>query len=479
MFPNIPSSAACNRIASPVATAENKLPLTVKSVTHKHVQCIPLLDTSPTAAVHSEASAPTKGRDVVILNPYMSGGGDHTLANRISRIVVEEGGRASIIPINVDRSSIDQYRNISSSFNSHDIKEFIDPIFIVCPVGILPTDKLSMVIDHVCGRFNFAKGKVLLLEEMDLLARCSQSLEARKDMLDAKGFSDVQTYKLGFAEGAIGYLPVDNDTVNKVKDRADAEIAKLLDGYNIDIQKDSNIHLAYISDNTQVTSAQVFISNTLTDTKGDSVDSNYIIVFRCYDNNIPKDLKGVFGIKSAELGLDNPSLFGKASISYLNSKSGNLKPLFKLNGKGKRNVNIVLTLSLPKNIFLDLMLLSKSSMASGDQSLSEYISFKGEFPYYNVQPWKDPLVAGVKKMAESYGNIGLTNKIDEMVVGREPTGRAITYKFAPNVDNTPSQNLDQKQAWDSLNDKLSSMRADVQIRDFLSINRHSDSQITR
>ncbi|MBF4401501.1 hypothetical protein EAY31_27935, partial [Vibrio anguillarum] len=110
---------------------------------------------------------------------------------------------------------------------------------------------------------------------------------------------------------------------------------------------------------------------------------------------------------------------------------------------------------------------------------SEYISFKGEFPYYNVQPWKAPLVAGVKKMAESYGNIGLTNKIDEMVVGREPTGRAITYKFAPNVDNTPSQNLDQKQAWDSLNDKLSSMRADVQIRDFLSINRHSDSQITR
>ncbi len=465
MINPVPVSDSLSVAASSVTKAGDILP--AKSVSNTH-QDLPSFPTLSAATINNPQTVSTRGRDVVILNPYTQGGGDHALGNSISRIVLEEGGRASIVPINAENFSIDPHRNVSLSSNCHDIRELTNPIFIVAPVGILSTKKLGMVIDDVCLKFPFEKGKVLLLEEMDLLSGPNQSLTSREDMLRSKGFSHVTSYNLGFGSEGIGYLPVNEGTLNDVKGRADTEISNLLDGYNIDINKNSNMHFAYISDDTQVTSAQIFISNTLTETKDDTADSNYVIVFRNYNDRIPDHLKDIFKFKSEELGLNNPSLFGSANISYLEPQSGKLEPLFKLDGDGLRNVNVVLTSSLPRNIFLDLMFLSKSGMASGDQSLSEYISFKGEFPYYNKQPWKDPLVAGVKDMAESYGCADLTDKIEQMVVGRRPFSGAIRYKFSPNSENTASKSPELKDAWKSLSDRLSSRRADVKIRNFLS-----------
>lgn len=449
-------------------TAPEKRPqLDVNSVSNTDEN---LLEPFPSraASIDNFETVPTRRLDVVILNSYASGGGDHELANKISRIVTEEGGRTSIVPINAENLSIDPHINVALRFNSHDISELIAPIFIVCPVGILTTEKLGEAVDEVCSKFNFKKEKVLLLEEMDLLTSPRQLLEDRKNMLSDKGFIDVQTLKLGFEEGSIGYLPIDEESISNIKARANLETAKLLDSYNIDINTSTTIHLAYTNDETQSLSSQVFISNTLNETRDDLVDFNYVMVCRLYEEKISEHVKLMLNFKSERLGVDNPSLFRNATISYLDPQSGKLKLLYKLKGDGLRKVNVVLTPSLPKNIFLNLMYLAKSGMATGDQSLGEYISLKREFPYYNMQPWKLPLVAAVKNVAESCGEADLTNKIEAMIVGQFPFNGELRYKMLSNSKNSAPMTPELKQAWEVFNEKLSLRRADVHIRQFLS-----------
>ncbi|MCW2257199.1 hypothetical protein M2263_003290 [Providencia alcalifaciens] len=85
------------------------------------------------------------------------------------------------------------------------------------------------------------------------------------------------------------------------------------------------------------------------------------------------------------------------------------------------------------------MCLAHSGIASGDQSLNEFISLKGSMPYYDVQPWKQDLAKGLQKFWPENKRANMT---DHKMLGANMEGRYITSLFLPNK-NRPEPSLDQ------------------------------------
>ena len=176
----------------------------------------------PSLAANDDKSPTRKTRDVVIINPYATdGGGDRALANSIANIVLEEGGRASIVPILADYGSIqpiEKHRNIYHGTNEHDINDLKEPIFIIAPAGILDTKALKYAVNDVSNQFGFNKMDALIIEEMDLLTAQSQELKQRESTLYELGFTRVHSYNLGFGKDSIGYLPMDEKSLKDTQE---------------------------------------------------------------------------------------------------------------------------------------------------------------------------------------------------------------------------------------------------------------------
>ena len=355
--------------------------------------------------------------------------------------------------------------------NEHDINDLEAPIFIIAPAGILDTKALKYAVNEVSNRFGFKKVDALIIEEMDLLKDPRQKLSQRESALYELGFTRVNSYNLGFGKDSIGYLPMDDKSLEKTKERAESEIIKLLDSYNFDLSDKQNLYIGYVNSRTPNTSAQVFISNTLNEDSNSKLNSNYILVFggNNYNMRTSDIIETILSLESKEMGINNPEIFSEANISYFDSDTGEVDHLSKVKGTGTRKVNVILTKSLPRNIFLDLIHLSISGMTTGDQSLCEYISLKKELPYYDKQPFKQPLVNNLKDMAKKYDVDGeLQNKLDERIVGNIPFTGDVAYKFKVKDNKLMKSSKDQvDNAWYMFNEELFYKRADVVIRDII------------
>jgi len=417
------------------------------------------------AAISPLSKVSLSGRDVIIINPVTEGGGDITLANKIANIALEEGCRVSIYSIDVNSAQAPVIKNLSLRDTiPPEISSLHDPLFIVAPVAILNQETLSKHITQLCADHDFPKQDAVLIEEMDLLTSKKNKIENYDRLLKKMGFQNVSANKLGFDEGAIGYLPTDQHTINAIQQRFEGELLKLVDSYNMTLDKTSNYHLAYISSNTYITGAQLFVGNTLTETMTETGDANFIMVLRQLTpysaNKVTTAFKEILAEQFEDYNY--PALYAKANLFFINAETGNIDKTLTIEGQGQRNVNIVFTSQLPKNLFEDFMRLSHSGMASGDQSLSEFLSITGKMPYYDMQSWKYPLVKAIEKLADDELKVSLAQKF----VGNKPFSNDVIYQLAPNVNPPkPSAELHLKQ--EALDKQLASRTATQHIQQLL------------
>lgn len=411
-----------------------------------------------------------RGRDIVVINPYCAGGGDHELANKIGNIALEEGCRVTVVPVSVADASKELPHRNPSLAGAHTIGDLNNPMFIVSPVGILPTEVLRKKLQDIRDTYNFKLQDVMLVEEMDrTVSDPSLGLPEREGMLKALGFQVVESKKLGFSQGAIGYLPVDKHTVQMIKDRVSRELGKLLDGYNFSLHANANYNLAYISSDDAVSNSKVFINNTLADSVGDERDVNYIMVLRKLDKQMEKKL--VAGVDEVlnyqeENVYDFPSLYSNVKIYVADTREHRLSLEKDIVGQGRRNVNIVLVDFLPKNIFLDFVSLSHSGMASGDQSLGEFLSLTGKVPYYDMQPWKLPLGRSLLDKAKEQGGDELLPLVAKKIPGSAYLISQEVPIYTPHI-NRPHEPKAVTAALSKLDKDVSAHTGDGHIRNFV------------
>jgi hypothetical protein len=337
----------------------------------------------------------------------------------------------------------------------------------VAPVSILDVNELEKTLSDLFDKYKFSKQDILLIEELDLLTPDPDSLEQRETLLKKMGFSDVAACKLGFAQGSIGYLPIDQASMKKIKNRFEGELTTLLDSLNVTLDKESRYHLAYISYEC-IRAVKIFIANTLSENKGDVINSNYIMVTRSLCAPDKELLKKVLGqLFSFKKNFYNfPVLFSKVTLYFSDPETGKLKKELEVKGEGVRKVNVVFVKSLPENIFKDFMCLSHSGMASGDQSLGEFLSLTGKLPYYDLQPWKEPLAKALENTAEKLGGDELKREVSKKIVGELPFGKGLVLKLAANIDQTPVS-PELKASISALDQYIAAQTADGYIRALL------------
>ncbi|MGL4906475.1 MAG: hypothetical protein ACRC38_06980, partial [Plesiomonas sp.] len=336
------------------------------------------INESESVSFRESSSKKIRERDVVIINPYCAGGGDEALAKKIANIALGEGCRRvtiSSLDTRGDKTSNHKYQSYAlQSEEPHHISQLNNPLFIIAPVGISAITDLAKHLTDICDEFKFSRKDIILIEEMDVLTRSDKKLINYAAMLKDIGFSDISMNRLGFGEGAIGYIPTDVKTINEIKKRFDGELIKLLDSYNVSLSSDNSYHLGYISTNCYFSGMQVFIINTLYETAHDERNAIFIMSLRLLDHRRIPELIEVMTSTLTEKNdeFDYSALFSNATITVINSDDGNVSHNVNFAGCGTKRINIVLTDKLPKNIYDDFLLLADTGMASGDQSLSEY-----------------------------------------------------------------------------------------------------------
>lgn len=418
-----------------------------------------------------------RGRDVLIINPCYEGDGDSALAKKIANIALDEKCLATIVSLDtLERQNYrvsEKLQSYSLQYDvTHDISQLHNPLFIISPVSIAHIDKLKNTLKAICDKFNFQPRDTLLIEEMDILVAEHKELSHYELMLKDIGFSNVTTSRLGFNEGAIGYIPTDKKNLNDIRFRFEGELIRLLDSYNVSISTESRYHLGYISSDCYSTGTQVYVANTLCETRDDELDANFIMSLRQVNMKrmpvVIKAITNIFLSEDQDVEINYSSLFSKVSISVVDSDDGCVKIREEIIGTGTKKVQIVLVNKLPKNIYDDFLLLADTGMMSGDQSLSDYLTIKGTLPYYDMQPWKYPLVQSIKKLAGDE----LESYLDNKIVGREPFVGDIICSFMTNKEQPviSQAQLKQKKQLDKM---LSSRVATPYIREFIraSLNR--------
>lgn len=411
---------------------------------------------TPTTSIVNITDTDITGRDVVLINPFLNGGGDIALGNRVANIALHQGCRVVIIKCEVGwrYPKNNTHRSLSLQQVDFDIASLKDPVFIVSPVGIFEVKFLNKLLAELCDQFQFIKKDAILIEEMDLLQFEEYDLQRRKDCLENMGFKTVTLCKLGFGEGAIGYLPVDEQTLVTIKARFKVELERLMDSFNLTLDKRNNYHLAYVSSTRYCWEvAKCFVFNSLVETMGERKDSNYIIVVRNFDHYnkvILDEMKKILEINETDFGpgYDAAALFAYMRIFQIEEDGCGLRDVAQIFGKGRRHVNIGFCKNLPQNIFQDFIAISRSGMASGDQSLSEFLSISQEMPYYEMQPWKLPLVQSLSNRAEVIAEQMKVEDLNPWIAGRFfgyiPEERSFIHALTPNLAATNhSKELDE------------------------------------
>ena len=423
---------------------------------------------------NNAAAIDIRGRDVVLVNPVCGGSGDEILAKRIANIALEQGCRVSLLSVDGGGGKAAEIcrKHFSPTGEVHRIGDLHDPLFIVAPVGIFRDPDLRKTIDALCTKYLFSKRDALLIEERDVEG-ADEGLERTHRNLQEMGSDHINSCRLGFSAGAIGYLPIDESAQAALKSRFEGELGYLFDSFNLSLDGNSNYHLAYINSDLQCTPVQVFLANTLRETEADCKNSNYVMVLGklkgLAEHLVDSRRESLAGAVKELLKEDSRcpgechSLFGSANIYFVDKAGSALTHAGSIRGAGTRQVNIVFVGSLPHSVFQDFICLSTSGMGSGDQSLGEFLSITGEMPHYDMQNWKYPLFEAVTELGESLGGAQLEQWVSTRVVGRKPPYGTITFKYL-NEANLSIHSPEFIASKLALNQALSSRTADGHIR---------------
>lgn len=430
---------------------------------------------APLPAAHQPALPSTlpaeaiRARDILIINPYCHGGGDEALAKKIANIALAEGCRVSVISFDTTQiytsaALLDNHRSQNYARPGempHAISELTNPLFIIAPAGIADMDDLEKQIGHICQKHHFSCEDAFIIEEMDVLTQHDKKLEHYAAMLRETGFKNVTTCSLGFSDGAIGYIPTDEHEIDRIRHRFEGELVRLFDSYHLDLSAGSSYHLGYISSDSMLSGPQVFIANTLSETQADDRHATFILSVRqLTDYSAPLTVKAILDILQLKNeSFNNPALFSRATVTVVDAESGQAQPEISIRGCGHKKVGIILTSGLPKSIYDDFLMLADGGMTSGDQSFSEYLSLKGTLPYYDMQPWKEPLMTAIKAAADP----ALAEWLDTRFVGLRPFSGERIAALLPNI-TPPQLSPAQLRHREALEQKLSSSVATPYIR---------------
>lgn len=431
-------------------------------------------------------------RDVILINPFCHGGGDSALGEKIAQIATEEGCRVKKILVDVCRLMERKNNIFSWESETYHVSQMNNPAFIIAPINIV-YPSIAYYVSALCDKYNFHKKDIILIAEMD--TKIDPSLH---DEFKSGGFENIKSNMLGFSDGAIGYIPMSQQEIDKINKTSEAELLDFMSGYSVSLTpppiklayislwkefitrkikkqfigtvtlpftKENSYHLSYISSSAYSIGSQRFILNTLSETLNHDKETTFIMITRQIDNNPDSYLSLFYDLKNRLLFKDahdfnNPALFEEAKLFFLNSENNKIESIMTIKGDGRRKVNIIITKFIPKNIFQDFMLLCDSGVMSGDQSFSEFLSIKKKLPYYDMQSWKKNMVKAIKKHAGK----DLEGEIDRMIIKEGDEDLGYTHHFIPNARQPSFYMLDGKAALDK---KISSFTATSHIKNMI------------
>ncbi len=243
--------------------------------------------------------------------------------------------------------------------------------------------------------------------------------------------------KLRFGENCIGYLPIEKLECSAIKKRSKADLERLFDSFNLNIDWNAHYYISYLNSDIKITASQVFITNTLCELKENPSAINYIFSLGKGDwkSDVKKISEKACDILPMlkEIDKDIANKFSKLSIILVDTYKNKIFPT-KLQNWGREDgipINIIFMNSkhMPKNIWHDFIAISKSGIMTGDQSLCDYLSIKKEMPFYEMQNWKVPLRKSLIDSAETFGGEELKEYMKTKIFGRMPPYGNISYQI--------------------------------------------------
>lgn len=360
------------------------------------------------APCHAEASKRTP-RDIVLINPVGDGSGDLTLGDKLARFALSLGCRVTLVRPDPGRELPDFVRHQQPRGVSPQQPDPLqDPLIVIAPSNLMYVSTLRRSVDSLLGERPAFRGDVLLLEEMDFEPNPSRDRH-NMSALKREGFRSARQERLGFGEGALGYLPLPAAEIAAIRRHAPAVIADFVDSLNVDLPPEAPVCFAYISGATESSLPVTrFIQHTLP--LGVKA-ATYVIVSgeltpSSMQTYIDELSDALLETKDADERL--AKRFHRARLLTLADDAGiqRLREQGAVNGHGGKerpDLTIVLTCGLPQPVFLAAMALARESMATGDQSLSEALSLRGALPFYAAPSWKRGLKEAVIQRASMMG----------------------------------------------------------------------------
>lgn len=397
-------------------------------------------------------------KSIIILNLVMAGGGDYALGKKIKDIARSTQAEGVLFTV----SSKSKYFKIEGEekFNQSKKMNYRDCVIVVTPYSIKSPVPLASMLAHLFFQLDIINcDTVILIDEMDITRDFCSSDRDYKAALSSLGLKNISVHSLGFSKKSLGYLSMPEQEVISIQKSAKQDIIKLLDSYNLSLPEDCALYFAYLSSDTVYTCAQIFIINTLIEDR--NIPGNSAYVFVCREEHVINRL--LIKLKGSFLSPPHNDLFSEFHLSSITDESKVINHGYN-RGAGNKKIHICITKTLPSTMFKNLTSISKTGMMSGDQSLSDYLSLKKSLPYYDKQPWKEPLIEGLNKRANALGGEELLNKFESMVAGRNPYDGSIAYKLLT-PDDVPAPAL--KNSLLAFNQEVYARKADRQIREIL------------
>jgi hypothetical protein len=378
-------------------------------------------DDTPTersAPVHDPA--PRSARDLLLINPSEGGSGDLALGDKLAQLALSRGGRVTLV--RPDLNGIVVRHLAPSGAAPHALKDLDDPLIVSAPSSMISPPELLRVLASLDRSRAPLRGDLALIDEMDI-AQQSRIDRARRKVLEAAGFRSLSMHRLGFSEGAIGYLPLSGAQVAAIKRQAPAAVANFIDSLNVDAPVDAPLYFAYISTSMhgRAKTAAHFVHHTLKELPAGAKAASYVVVTGDASESCMQDLIKDLGpsLRATEdIGEKPARRFGRARILTLDlgERDPGLREVGQVTGlgRGRRerpNLTIVLTRALPAPLFAAALSQAKEVMATGDHSLSEALSIRGTLPYYALPEWKTSLRDAVVTRARRVGGEALAQAV--------------------------------------------------------------------
>lgn len=384
---------------------------------------------STDADVDTESRTP---RDIVLINPSMGGFGDIALGNKLAELALSQGSRVTLVRPSHDPKSAHEIRHLApAGAEPHTVDQLQDPLIVSAPSSMTSGDWLKTLVDEVFGSQAPFRGDLALIDEMDL-TREPEFDKSQRATLRKAGFRSLSVDRLGFAEGAIGYLPLSGPQIASIRRQAPAAIANFVDSLNADLSPRSPAFLAYVSAplHGHAETAAHFIHHTLKALPAEARSATYLIVTGDISDEDLSQLLDELGPCLREV----KDIDEKPARRFRHARIVALDPgatsalrevgVEKGRGPGRRtrpDITIAVTRTLPSPVFRAALAQAEDVMTSGDQSLSEALSLRETLPFYALPEWKLSLRDAVRARAYRMGGESLERAVAVRFMGTHRT----------------------------------------------------------